>query len=99
MDWYDYALWVNSRKMTVKGADDDLFGIMGLNGEVGELSELFKKEYFHGKEIDNEKLISELGDVLFYLSYIMLEAGYNIEDVMTYNMRKLDNRDDKRYRP
>jgi len=38
MDWYDYALWVNSRKMTVKGADDDLFGIMGLNGEVGELS-------------------------------------------------------------
>ncbi len=99
MDWYDYALWVRSRKMTVKGADDDLFGIMGLNGEVGELSELFKKEYFHGKDIKQEDLLSELGDVLFYLSYIMLESGYDIEEVMSYNMEKLENRNDERYRP
>lgn len=99
MDWEDYAVWVMTRKMTVKFADDALFGIMGLNGEVGELSELYKKEYFHGKEIDREKLISELGDVLFYLTYIIRDEGLHLEDLMSYNIKKLENRNDERYRP
>ena len=99
MDWEDYALWVRDRKMTVKGADDDLFGIMGLMGECGELSELYKKEYFHGKEIDGEKLLSELGDVFFYLTYILQNEGILLETVMSYNMKKLENRNDERYRP
>jgi NTP pyrophosphatase (non-canonical NTP hydrolase) len=99
MDWADYAVWVAKRKMTVKSCDDALFGIMGLMGEAGELSELYKKEYFHNKEIDEEALISEVGDVLFYLTYIIYNEGMTLDQVMSYNMEKLDNRDDKRYRP
>ena len=98
MDWEDYAVWVMARKMTVKGSDDDLFGIMGLMGETGELSELYKKEYFHGKEIKGDDLISEIGDVLFYLTYIIKNEGLSLEAVMSYNMKKLENRNDERYR-
>ena len=87
MDWYDYANWVLSRKMTKKDSHADLFGIMGLMGECGELSELYKKDYFHGKDMDDEKLLSELGDVLFYLSYIIRDEGYTLDDVMEYNYK------------
>ena len=99
MDWEDYAVWVHKRKMTVKFCDDALFGIMGLMGECGELSELYKKEYFHGKEIGEEDLISEVGDVLFYLTYIIYNEGMNLDQVMSYNVKKLENRNDERYRP
>ncbi len=99
MDWEDYAVWVENRVMTVPSADGHLFGIMGLNGEVGELSELYKKEYFHGKDIDEDKLISEVGDVFFYLTQIIRSEGMTLDQVMSYNMKKLENRNDERYRP
>lgn len=97
MDWEDYAVWVTKRKKTVKFCDDALFGIMGLVGEAGELSELYKKEYFHGKDIGEEDLISEVGDVLFYLTYIIHNEGMSLDQVMSYNMKKLDNRKDSHY--
>ena len=98
MDWEDYRNFVAHRKMTIKGAHDDLFGIMGLMGECGELSELYKKEYFHGKEPQWNDLLSEVGDVFFYLTYIMQENGFTLDEVMSYNMKKLENRNDERYR-
>lgn len=40
--------------------------MLGLTGEVGELVELIKKHLFHGHPLDQDKVIKELGDVLFY---------------------------------
>ena len=99
MDWEEYRSFVVSRKMIDEDAHDDLFGIMGLMGECGELSELYKKEYFHGKHQLFQDVLSEVGDVFFYLTYIMYENGINLETVMSYNKEKLENRDDERYRP
>jgi NTP pyrophosphatase (non-canonical NTP hydrolase) len=99
MDWEDYRNFVVNRKMTVKEADDHLFGVMGLMCECGELSELYKKEYFHGKSQEYDNLLSEGGDVFFYLTYIMWENGFTLEEVMSYNKEKLENRNDERYRP
>lgn len=41
-------------------------GCMGLNGEAGECIDLLKKYLYQGHELDREKMIEELGDVLWY---------------------------------
>ena len=39
---------------------------MGLSGEAGEVCDEAKKVAFHGKDMDRDKLIHEMGDVLWY---------------------------------
>ena len=41
---------------------------MGLCGESGEVIDLVKKHLFQGHDLDDEKLIKELGDVAWYLA-------------------------------
>ena len=40
----------------------------GVAGESGQLIELIKEYTFHGDELDRDRLIDEMGDVLWYLS-------------------------------
>ena len=40
--------------------------IMGLLGELGEVTECYKKHYGQGKELNREKVLDELGDLLWY---------------------------------
>lgn len=73
------------------GLDEDnhiLCGIMGLVGEAGELADAIKKVYFQGHRFDNEKMKDELGDVLFYFTYLLETLGIRIEDVMEHNVEK-----------
>lgn len=65
---------------------------MGLAGESGEVVDLLKKVLFHGKELDELKLVSELGDVLWYLVALCQKFGLSIEEVMTSNIAKLQQR-------
>jgi len=97
MTWEEYSKWVSTRMFT----DPDkmaMLGPVGLSGEAGEVLELYKKHYFHGKEIDRTKLLHELGDVVFYLTAILNMEGWNLELVMRANNIKLENRDDGRYK-
>ena len=64
-------------------------GAMGLAGEVGEVVDLLKKHLFHGKELDRDKLIIELGDVRWYMEYLLLAIGLTIEEVEAKNTEKL----------
>lgn len=41
---------------------------LGLAGESGQLIDLIQDYTFKGKDLDKEKMIDELGDVLWYLS-------------------------------
>ena len=41
---------------------------LGLAGEAGQLIYLIKDYTFKGKELDRDKMIHEMGDVLWYLS-------------------------------
>lgn len=43
---------------------------LGLAGESGQLIDLIQDYTFKGKDLDKEKMIDELGDVLWYLSQI-----------------------------
>ena len=65
---------------------------MGLAGEAGEVVDYLKKVYFHGHEIDKEKLKLELGDVLWYISNLSLIHGINFNDIARSNIEKLSKR-------
>lgn len=43
---------------------------MGLSGETGEVVDLLKKVVGHGHDLDKDKLIKELGDVMWYLAVL-----------------------------
>ena len=69
-----------------------IYAAMGMCGESGEASELVKKYAYHGHTIDTEHLARELGDVLWYVSYLAHLFGYPLGRIMVMNQEKLAKR-------
>jgi NTP pyrophosphatase (non-canonical NTP hydrolase) len=75
--------------------DNLLFLILGLAGEIGEVSDCVKNNYncneneFSGS--GEKKLISQLGDALWYISQIAFELGISIEDIAKRNVKKINS--------
>ena len=69
-----------------------LYAAIGMCGEAGEVSELVKKYAYHGHTIDTEHLARELGDVLWYVSYMAYLFGYPLGKIMVMNQDKLAKR-------
>ena len=69
-----------------------LYAAMGMCGEAGEVSELVKKYAYHGHAIDKDHLARELGDVLWYVSYMAHLFGYSLGEIMEMNQDKLAKR-------
>jgi NTP pyrophosphatase (non-canonical NTP hydrolase) len=65
---------------------------LGLAGEAGEVVELIKKELYHGKGRDLDKICKELGDVLYYAARLADEVGLPLSDVLQKNYEKLSTR-------
>lgn len=88
-----------SRTLTTKPEEplDDLqsmlvWNALGLVGEAGEVAEHIKKAVFHRHAIDREKLKKELGDVLWYAAALCTNLDLTMEEVMTGNIEKLQQR-------
>jgi NTP pyrophosphatase (non-canonical NTP hydrolase) len=84
-----YREFVMSRAKEVPEKAELLFGAVGLAGEAGEVLELGKKEYFHGKEPDRQDVLLELGDVRFYLEYLCCVYGFTLAQIEEANVTKL----------
>lgn len=77
-----------------------IFGIiyptLALSGEAGEFSEQVKKMLRDDGAVitpeRRERMIAELGDILWYISAIADELNVNLDDVATENLQKLENR-------
>lgn len=72
-----------------------LLGALGCCGEAGEVAEMVKKHVFHGHVFDAtsvEKLVKELGDVLWYITYLAHHNGAQLSTVMNANISKLTAR-------
>ena len=67
-------------------------GCYGLNGEAGEVIDLFKKHFYQGHELDINHVIEELGDVLYYVCWILNELDSDLAEVAFENMVKLNER-------
>ena len=67
-------------------------GCLGLAGEAGECADLLKKALFQdGREI-KEKMIDELGDVLWYVAEAAAAMGVWLDDIAKHNIEKLQRR-------
>jgi NTP pyrophosphatase (non-canonical NTP hydrolase) len=70
-----------------------LLAMAGLAGETGEVVDLLKKYLFHGNEAGlNDKLIKEMGDVLWYYSLLLHVTGISLDEVVAANVEKLTAR-------
>lgn len=69
-----------------------LNGVMGLNGEAGECIDIMKKHLFQGHELDEEKLMDELSDVMWYAAITATGLGVTLDEVMEHNVEKLKKR-------
>jgi NTP pyrophosphatase (non-canonical NTP hydrolase) len=73
------------------------YTVMGLVGEAGELANKTKKIFRdHDGRLssgDRDKMIFELGDVVWYCAMLAKELGTSIGDVMLLNLEKLAQRE------
>ena len=61
---------------------------------TGEIADVWKKIKFHGKDFADKKteLISELGDMYWYLAQASMALGVNMEEIINKNIEKLKQR-------
>ena len=68
---------------------------VGINAEGGEFLEIIKKMVFQGKpwnEDNREHLISELGDVMWYVAQATMALDISFDEVIETNVNKLKKR-------
>ena len=65
---------------------------LGLAGESGEVIEHIKKHCYHGKPLNTDDLLEELGDVLWYVAAIATTAGLSLDQIGDHNIQKLKKR-------
>ena len=74
------------------GYDKLTNGCLGLAGETGECADILKKFLFQGHDLDEEHLIEELGDVLWYCAEVATALRMPLEAVAEKNVQKLKKR-------
>ncbi len=67
-------------------------GVMGLCGESGEAIDIVKKWLAQGHELNRERILSELGDIAWYLAEVAYALDTPLEEVLIGNIEKLKAR-------
>ena len=86
LEW-DSADWVNWPEL--------ITAAIGIQAETGEFSEVVKKCIFQGKEMNETArfhAMRELGDVIWYWIHAVNALGYEPDEVIKENIRKLESR-------
>ena len=65
---------------------------LGLAGEAGEVADTLKKHLFHGRPLDRDAVVKELGDCLWYVAAMATAIGVSLDAVGTANIEKLCRR-------
>ena len=82
---------------------DRVCGALGLSGEAGEViasllqlasatgavSDTIKKIRYHGHSPDRDKLVHELGDVLWYVASTAATLNASLDEIAEANIEKL----------
>lgn len=92
VDWADlYSAWVEKKILTA-GQDRLVENTLGLVGEAGEVAEKIKKLIRDSNRFQNEDIMKELGDVVFYATALANIYGRGLQEVLQLNIEKLDDR-------
>lgn len=70
--------------------------IFGLVGEAGEIANKYKKVIRDNNGVLSDdrrgEIFAEMGDVMWYMSELASSLGYDLTDIVTYNIEKLQKR-------
>lgn len=66
--------------------------VPGLAAEAGELAGVFAKAVRKSVPPEKQKIIDELGDVLWFVAVLAATYQVNLSDVAAYNLHKLKQR-------
>ena len=92
VDWTDlYSKWVEKKIMT-EGQARLVENTLGLVGEAGEVAEKIKKLIRDSSRFQNEEIMKELGDVVFYATALANIYGKGLQELLELNIAKLDDR-------
>lgn len=72
-----------------------VYTVLGQAGESGEIGEKLKKAIREDEEEYIEEMRDEVGDVLWYLSQVCEEFGWDIGEVAEDNIAKLQDRQER----
>ncbi len=91
--WMGYGKFVATlAKKMPSIVEDRLHAAVGISGEAGELLDAIKKNWVYNKELDSENVKEELGDLMFYITALMLLQGITVYEVLEANVTKLEKR-------
>lgn len=72
---------------------DDVYAVLNLPGEVGELLSLMAKARRDGRKFDYDQNVKkELGDIMWSVAIIALDHGFTLQDILDANVAKLSQR-------
>lgn len=81
-----------ARAMATAVYENDLYPLLALGEEVGELQGKFAKFYRGDKDLVEEDIKKEAGDILWQLAAFCNDQGWPLEDVAQLNLDKLADR-------
>ncbi len=65
---------------------------MGLCGESGEVADHIKKWLFQNHKLNENKIIEEIGDVMWYVALMATALDIDLQTVLNTNIDKLRKR-------
>ncbi len=93
MNLNEYQDWAGrTANKNLNATDTMAQDALGIAGEAGECADLVKKHLFHKHPLDKDKLVKELGDVLWYVSQLAADIGVTLDEVAEKNIAKLKAR-------
>ena len=96
MELNDYQRESRKTALYPEVGSNAIYPTLGLVGEAGEVADKVKKILRDKKGIfdkgSKDAIKLELGDVLWYISQLSSELGYELEEVADANLQKLKSR-------
>jgi NTP pyrophosphatase (non-canonical NTP hydrolase) len=71
---------------------DDLHMIIGMQTEVAEIADVYKKHIAYKKPVDYVNIKEELGDTMWYIANLCNIHGWDLRDILDTNIAKLEAR-------
>jgi NTP pyrophosphatase (non-canonical NTP hydrolase) len=71
---------------------EDLHMVLGMQTEVAEIADVYKKNIAYKKPIDYVNIKEELGDAMWYIANLCNMHGWDLRDILDTNIAKLEAR-------
>lgn len=71
--------------------------ILGMQTEVGEFADPYKKHWVYGKELDLTNIKEEMGDLMWYIASTCEFNNWSLEEICKTNIEKLKARYPEKY--